>query len=332
LDIAPQARHRSLCSADSSQPEAAIAARHASPPEPSKSTLHAAGTQTPAEPVRRRDLRGAERRPAIATGPPRHAESTENLAARQRPSARPAPAGTVLRVASRGRRAQIAIARTTLIVALVVSITAVSYQGATQSAGADPAASGPTLIKAITTMRVDSTVPTILRPDPMRGVELASRSFAREALLGCDGVATGEGENGRLPASELCDLWQRPYQDRADAVVALDALNDSFKARFGTNMCLSSGYRDLEAQAALRARKGAIAAPAGQSNHGWGLAIDFCPSTYTGLPGRWLQAVGPVFGWSNPEWAQRRGSGSFEPWHWEFAAAVAEKDSQHGHS
>lgn len=223
---------------------------------------------------------------------------------------------------------------------LVVSITAFSYQGTTVRAGADPAASvasaaqvapGPTMIEANSAVPLDSASPTSPPADPTRDVQPASRSFTRAALTGCDGVATGKGENGRLPASELCDLWQRPYQDRADAVVTLEALNDAFKARFGTDMCLSSAYRDLEVQAALRAKKGAIAAPAGQSNHGWGLAIDFCPSTYTGLPGRWLHDVGPVYGWSNPVWAHRRGGGSFEPWHWEFASAVAEKDSQGSH-
>jgi len=240
--------------------------------------------------------------------------------------------GAVQRVAPPVRRARVLVPRAVLVLAVAVSITAFSYQGATEPAGADPAASGPTLIEAISAVPVDSAIPTTPRADPSRGAQLASRSLTRAALTGCDGVATGEGENGRLPASELCDLWQRPYQDRADAVVTLEALNEAFKARFGTDMCLSSAYRNLEVQAALRAKKGPIAAPAGQSNHGWGLAIDFCPSTYTGLPGKWLHDVGPVYGWSNPAWAHRRGGGFFEPWHWEFAAAVAQKDSQRGHS
>ena len=40
--------------------------------------------------------------------------------------------------------------------------------------------------------------------------------------------------------------------------------------------------------------------------------------------------VGPVFGWSNPAWARRGGGGTFEPWHWEFTEAVAEKDAASG--
>lgn len=219
------------------------------------------------------------------------------------------------------------IARTLISATLVVSFTTISYKDAAPSAQAVTVSASPTIVEALVAVPVDTSVPVKLFAAPTRGAERVSRSYVRETVPGCDGIATGEGENGRMPASELCDLWQRPYQDRADAVVSLEALNDAFKARFGTDMCLSSAYRDREEQAALRARKGSVAAPAGQSNHGWGLAIDFCPSVYTGQPGKWLADVGPVFGWSNPAWARRGGAGAYEPWHWEFTAAVAEKDS-----
>ncbi len=149
-----------------------------------------------------------------------------------------------------------------------------------------------------------------------------SRSADR-APLGCSGIVTETGPNGRLPDSALCDLWQAPFRDRPDAVVALFELNDAFRAAFGSDMCLSSAYRDFEEQLALDARKGGLAAPAGASNHGWGLAIDLCESAYTGERGRWLHDVGPIFGWENPDWAHAGGAGPFEPWHWEFADAVA---------
>ena len=32
----------------------------------------------------------------------------------------------------------------------------------------------------------------------------------------------------------------------------------------------------------------------------------------------WLSGNGPTFGWDNPAWARRGGSGPYEPWHWEF--------------
>lgn len=164
---------------------------------------------------------------------------------------------------------------------------------------------------------------------PDRDALPTSRSLDRSSL-GCSGVVTETGPNGRLPDSALCDLWQDPFRDRPDAVVALFALNEGFRAKFGTDMCLSSAYRDIEQQRALRAQKGGLAAPAGVSNHGWGLAVDFCESTYTGERGRWLHEVGPVFGWENPDWAHAGGNGPYEPWHWEYAKAVAALDETGG--
>ena len=163
-----------------------------------------------------------------------------------------------------------------------------------------------------------------------RTVERPSRGAGRPPLPDCTGVVTDVGINGRLSAAALCDLWQAPYQDRADAVVTLFALNDAYRAAFGRDMCLSSGYRDLEEQAALRARKGGLAAAPGTSNHGWGLAVDLCPSTYSGDAGTWLHEVGPVYGWANPAWAHRGGDGPYEPWHWEFTDAVTEIEARTG--
>jgi LAS superfamily LD-carboxypeptidase LdcB len=133
-----------------------------------------------------------------------------------------------------------------------------------------------------------------------------------------------------LPTSELCDLWQRPYKDRADAVIAITQLNEQYKAVFGKDMCLSSAYRTLEQQASLKRIRGGLAAPAGQSNHGWGLAVDFCEDVYTGRSGAWLAKVGPVFGWANPAWARSGGQGPREPWHWEFVPGVAALEAANG--
>ena len=90
----------------------------------------------------------------------------------------------------------------------------------------------------------------------------------------------------------------------------------------GDGMWRWSGARQLGRQAARRRTRGGLAAPPGQSNHGWGLAVDFCPSVYEGRSGRWLHDVGPVFGWDNPEWARGGGSAAYEPWHWEYVPGV----------
>ncbi|KQY47968.1 hypothetical protein ASD18_12135 [Cellulomonas sp. Root137] len=158
--------------------------------------------------------------------------------------------------------------------------------------------------------------------NPREGGVAASRMADRTELSGCSGIFSGRGSNGRLAKSDLCDLWQKPYRDRADAVATITDLNSAYTARFGEPICLSSGYRTIEEQAALRSQKGGLAAPAGQSNHGWGLAVDLCPEAYAAERGKWLHDVGPVYGWANPDWAHRGGDGPYEPWHWEFVPGV----------
>jgi hypothetical protein len=138
----------------------------------------------------------------------------------------------------------------------------------------------------------------------------------------CSGLVPDIGTNGHVPDVSMCDLWQAPYRDRADAVVALTQLNDMYKAKFGEPMCLTSAYRTLEQQAALRRSTPELAAPVGLSNHGWGLAVDFCKETYTGTRGAWLRKNGPMLDWDNPAWARTGRGGPYEPWHWEYVPGV----------
>jgi D-alanyl-D-alanine carboxypeptidase len=143
-------------------------------------------------------------------------------------------------------------------------------------------------------------------------------------LPGCDGKASGAGTNGGIPLSEMCVLWDGGPSIRADAAVALAELNKRYRATFGEDMCITDGYRSYSQQVATKAAKGYLAAMPGTSNHGWGLAVDLCPETYAGDRWGWLAAHAPDFGWDNPPWARPSGS-KYEPWHWEFTDAVAEK-------
>ena len=98
------------------------------------------------------------------------------------------------------------------------------------------------------------------------------------------------------------------------------ALAVAYKSRFGSEPCLIDGYRTLAEQQVLRRTKRRFAAPAGTSEHGWGLAVDLgcgVQSRRT-VQHAWVQANGPRFGWVNPEWAQSGGAKP-EPWHWEYA-------------
>lgn len=76
----------------------------------------------------------------------------------------------------------------------------------------------------------------------------------------------------------------------------------------------------------VRICTGPPTAKPGQSNHGWGRAIDFrtrrggslgCDSPDT----RWLQGNAHRFGWVNPRWAWCDRD-TAEPWHWEYAGVT----------
>ncbi len=72
-----------------------------------------------------------------------------------------------------------------------------------------------------------------------------------------------------------------------------------------------------------RVCSGPPTARAGESNHGWGRAIDFSNGTRTlGCRDRafiWLQSNAYQFGWVHPYWA-KCGLRTAEPWHWEYAS------------
>lgn len=152
---------------------------------------------------------------------------------------------------------------------------------------------------------------------------------APPVLPGCDGEPTGSGLNGQVPESELCALWDGYPPIRADAAVALARLNQAYTEQFGEPMCLTDGYRSYAQQVAAKAAKPTLTATPGRSNHGWGLAVDICADSYAGERWDWLKEHSPEYGWDNPQWAQWGGSGPYEPWHWEFTAAVAQIDGNH---
>lgn len=150
--------------------------------------------------------------------------------------------------------------------------------------------------------------------------EQASRDFERSVLPGCDGEPRqGEGGNGRLDSDDLCELWEPGHLLRADAAVTLARLNVEYENVFGEALCMTDSYRSYPAQARLRASKPGLAAPAGTSEHGWGLAVDLCGGVeQNGERHQWLRDNAPQYGWDNPDWARKGGSGPYEPWHWEF--------------
>ncbi|NHT19600.1 M15 family metallopeptidase [Cellulomonas sp. IC4_254] len=134
--------------------------------------------------------------------------------------------------------------------------------------------------------------------------------------------------DGTVDPALLCPVPFAPgARLRCDAVVALVALNEQFRADHGTDLPVGSTYRTYAEQAALKSAKGGLAAPAGLSHHGWGVAVDFAGFGGVGQFDSplyaWMVAHGPAAGWEHPAWAGPGGSGPLEPWHWEYTGTPA---------
>lgn len=182
--------------------------------------------------------------------------------------------------------------------------------------------SGPTSLDVLGT-ETEQAGGIELAPEDIRSRELvvASRMAERDDLPGCDPSGPFYGSNGNMAAAALCRVWDGT-QFRADAALALTDLNQEFRAQFGRDICITGGYRTFASQQALKAQKGYLAATPGRSQHGWGLAADLCSSESRAGTTEWLwmDQNAPIYGWENPAWARRGGSGAYEPWHWEYSA------------
>ena len=190
----------------------------------------------------------------------------------------------------------------------------------------------PSTVGALSAQSVGGQVPAALSPAGTvveRDLEAASRGLDRGAKLsGCSGQAPAKlSSNGNVPDRDLCTLWDGKTKVRADYAVALAELNQAYVARFGVDLCVTSGYRSLSEQYATKRSKGYLAATPGTSNHGLGLAVDFCPASYAGSRYQWLRDNGPKYDIDNPNWARTQ---KYEPWHWEFMSAVARDNSING--
>jgi hypothetical protein len=215
-------------------------------------------------------------------------------------------------------------------VALVAAVAAPSYGGVLAPASAADdltaaAATGTTTADQVSSQVDQKVALAALRlgatPALPAGLRAVSRSKLRPILPGCDGRVTSyDYPNGEIPADELCTLNFAPrHHLRADAAVALAKLNIAYRARYGQNLCLTDSYRSLAAQQSVAARKPGLAARPGTSEHGMGLAVDFCGGiqTYGSQRYDWMRANAPTFGWANPAWAIPPSSRE-EPWHWEY--------------
>ena len=162
------------------------------------------------------------------------------------------------------------------------------------------------------------------QPPVSRGGSVRAQPQLPDGLATCDTTPAATSEaNGLISDSNLCELPTDGLHLRGDAAQAWWRLSESFHREFDEPLCMTDAYRSLDAQQRLSAAKPGLAARAGTSNHGWGVAIDLCggAETFGTTEYNWLLANAGDTGWTNPTWAQQGGSKP-EPWHWEYSAGA----------
>lgn len=260
--------------------------------------------------------------PAAAHGT-RQLTRREIVAAERRRSGRREPR-TAPRRPSATRTARVGVLATLAVATVAVPIVQGAAAPQETTVVRDYASGRATLNVLMSPRGVTDTSVIVADTLAGRGLDVASRSEARSTLPDCDATVTApSSSNGRLSAEQLCKLPQSGHSLQPQAAVAFAELNTQFEVRFGTPICVSDSYRSISSQYSVAARRGAFAARPGTSQHGMGLALDLCPSTYRdSAKWSWLKANGPVYGFDNPAWARRGGSGMYEPWHWEYFPLV----------
>lgn len=165
---------------------------------------------------------------------------------------------------------------------------------------------------------VEYAAGAVVVPDTVALQTVACQPHAGAYPAGEAAGSWGGHENGRIPLEELCSIGGN-HLLRCDAAAAFNAMNAAHFVERGYRIPVTDSYRDYADQADLRARKPHLAAPAGQSSHGWGLALDIDAGGWNGQVFRWLQTNAHHYGWHHPPWA-RIDASKPEPWHWEYGA------------
>ena len=138
--------------------------------------------------------------------------------------------------------------------------------------------------------------------------------------------------NGQLPDEIMCktNVTRKGTVLLREITPYFEEFALAFKEHFGNTMH-ASGFRTYDTQVKLKIKKPRLAATAGRSNHGWGLAFDW-NAKHHGRKGqagtkqshgfrtdtyRWMDANAAKYNFHNPGWARETGSKP-EWWHFEW--------------
>ena len=154
-----------------------------------------------------------------------------------------------------------------------------------------------------------------------QAVEAASQAEAERVASRV--AAADRSPNGAIPEAYLCGVdFGASVLLRCDAALALEHLDEAYRAETGRDLRVVSSYRTASSQEVLHDEKGDLAAAPGMSNHGRGLAVDLAGAGDLGVFDApvylWLVEHAEDFGWHHPSYMDPGGSGPLEPWHWEF--------------
>jgi D-alanyl-D-alanine carboxypeptidase len=159
----------------------------------------------------------------------------------------------------------------------------------------------------------DGTVEQVDASAPTGGGQMGG---AAPKSGGSGRLAWGGYQNGRIPKSAMkaVKVGGSTHHFEPSAAAGLQRMVAD-AAKDGVTIRLTDSYRSYDAQVDVRKRKGHKVATAepGTSVHGWGRAIDVAGDAAR----RWIQQNGSRYGWHWPSWAQRKGTKSYEPWHFE---------------
>jgi hypothetical protein len=190
--------------------------------------------------------------------------------------------------------------------------TVVGASAATYQVGVRPMAAGSTAVRV--------SLPTPAEPNPT--LPPGGDAGACGAALPAPGTvspAWGGWDNGRIAPEALCQIGVGRHALRCDAAADFLRLSAAYEAEFGRPACVTDSYRSLASQRSAFARKPALAAVPGTSNHGWALALDMCDGVNRAgsAQWRWMTEHAGRYGFVQPAWASPGGEKP-EPWHWEY--------------